>query len=133
MGYRRVTVELLYQIHIRLQAGDSHRLIAMALGVDKKTVNQDAQRILAIHIPAGTDYVATLAKLAPLLPANKKPRPAFEVLRPYAEEIHDLITGNKAESREGMQAKSAWIVLSRPGFVQFVVAKKYYNPIYRNK
>jgi len=113
MGYRRVTVELLYQIHVRLRAGDSHRMIAAALGLDKKTVNQYAQRMLAINIPAGTDYVAALARLAALLPANKKPQPAFEVLRPYAEEIHDLITGNKAECRDGMQAKSAWIVLSR--------------------
>jgi len=113
MGYRRVTVELLYQIHVRLRSGDSHRMIAAALGLDKKTVNQYAQRILALSIPAGIDYVATLAILAPLLPANKKPQPAYEVLRPYAEEIKDLITGNKAEYREGMTAKSAWIVLSR--------------------
>ena len=51
MGYRRVTVELLYQIHVRLRAGDSHRMIAAALGLDKKTVNQYAQRMLAINIP----------------------------------------------------------------------------------
>jgi hypothetical protein len=88
-------------------------MIATALGLDKKTVNQYAQRMLAINIPAGTDYVAALARLAALLPANKKPQPAYEVLRPYAEEIKDLITGNKAEYREGMQAKSAWIVLRR--------------------
>jgi len=113
MGYRRVTVELLYQIHVRLRAGDSHRMIATALGLDKKTVNQYAQRILAQKIPATTEYVATLAVLAPLLPANKKPQPAYAVLHPYAEEIKDLITGNKAEYREGMTAKSAWIVLSR--------------------
>ena len=48
------------------------------LGLDKKTINQYAKRMLAIHILAGTDYVATLASLAQLLPANKKPQPAFE-------------------------------------------------------
>ena len=42
MEYRRVTVELLYQIHVRLRSGDSHRMIAAALGLDKKTVNQYA-------------------------------------------------------------------------------------------
>ena len=106
MGYRRVTVELLYQIHVRLRAGDSHRMIAAALGLEKKTVNQYAQRMLAINIPAATDYVAALARLAALLPANKKPQPAFEVLRPYAEEIHNLITGNKAECRKACKQKA---------------------------
>ncbi|GAB6276775.1 MAG: hypothetical protein SAMD01599839_13150 [Rectinema sp.] len=113
MGYRRVTVELLYQIHVRLSAGDSHRMIATALGLDKKTVNQYAKRILTLGIPATTEYVATLAVLATLLSANKKPKPALTVLSPYAEEIKDLITGSKAEYRDGMTAKSAWIVVSR--------------------
>jgi transposase len=108
-----VTVELLYQIHVRLRAGDSHRRIAGALGLDKKTVNQYAKRILTLRIPATQDYVATLAVLAALLPANKKPKPAYTVLYPYAEEIKDLLTGDKAEYRDGMTAKSAWIVLSR--------------------
>jgi transposase len=113
MGYRRMTVELLYQMYVRLKAGDSRRVIAVALGLDKKTVSHYEQRIAKLSFPAETDYVATLAVLATILPANRKPQPAFDVLQGYAQEIKNLIVGDKEAHRDGMKAKTAWDVVSR--------------------
>jgi Transposase and inactivated derivatives len=113
MGYRRMTVEVLYQIFVRLKIGDSRHVIALALGLDKKTVTHYVHRIAKLSFPAETDYVAILAVLATILPANQKPQPAFDVVQEYAQEIKDLIVGDKEAHREGMKAKTAWEVVSR--------------------
>ena len=113
MGYRRVTVDLLYQIFIRLTRGESHRAIASELNLDKKTVNEYATRLSnVLSAPAG-DYVATLASLATLLPKNEKPKPAYTVLRLYADEIKTLIEGDKMAHLEAMKPKTAWNVIRR--------------------
>lgn len=113
MGYRRMIEELLYQILVHYKAGDSYRAIATALGLDKKTVTHYIHSIEKLSIPANLDFVATLALLSTILPANRKPQPAFECLVPYAKEIKDLIDGNKDEHRQGMKAKTAWEVIQR--------------------
>jgi len=76
-----------------------------------KTVNEYAPRIAALGIPAGAAYAEALALLATLLPTNCKPKPAFSLLASYADEIKELIKGDKESSREGMTAKSAFIVV----------------------
>jgi hypothetical protein len=103
-----MTVEVLYQIFVRLKIGDSRRVIALALGLDKKTVTHYVHRIAKLSFPAETDYVAILAALATILPAKRKPQPALDVLQAYAHETKDLIVGDKAAPLEGMKAKSAW-------------------------
>jgi len=113
MGYRRVIEELLYQILVRYKAGESCRAIASALRLDKKTVLHYVHSIEKISFPADLDFVATLAMLSTILPANRKPQPAFDCLVSYAEEIKDLITGNKNKHRQGMKAKTAWEVIRR--------------------
>ncbi len=113
MGYRRMTEELLYQILVRWHKGESCRSIATALALDKKTVNHYTCLIEGLSLPEGHDFVQTLAALSGILPANRKPQPAFECLVPYAAEIKDLVAGNRNEHRDGMKAKTAWEVISR--------------------
>jgi transposase len=105
--------EILYQILVHYKAGDSYRTIAGALGLDKKTVIHYVHSIQKLSFPADLDFVATLAILSTILPANRKPQPAFDCLVPYAEEIKNLIAGNKNEHRQGMKAKTAWEVIRR--------------------
>lgn len=113
MGYRRVTEELLYQILVRCKAGESCRAIALALRLDKKTVARYVHSIETLSLPSDLDFAATLALLSTILPSNRKPQPAFECLVPYAQEIKDLVIGNKNEHRQGMKAKTAWEVIQR--------------------
>ena len=113
MGYRRVIEELLYQILVHYKAGDSCRAIAVALGLDKKTVIHYVHCIEKLSFPADLDFAATLAILSTILLANRKPQPAYDCFAPYAEEIKDLIDGNKHEHRQGMKAKTAWEVIRR--------------------
>lgn len=113
MGYRRVTAELLWDIYSRRRAGDSNRTIALALRLDKKTVNQYVGLLAGIEIPEGTAYPAILERLAVLIPQNTKPRPSSGLLEPLGEEIRALIAGSKEEHREAMKAKTAWEVIRR--------------------
>lgn len=113
MGYRRVTAELLWDIYSRGRAGESNRVIATALGLDKKTVNQYAGGIAGLAIPDGLAYVALLERLSGLIPKNEKPKPASSVLESLEGEIAALIAGSKADHREPMKAKTAWSVISR--------------------
>ena len=113
MGYRRVKEELLYQILVHSRAGESGREIASALGLDKKTIAFYVHSIEKLSLPSDLDFVATLALLSTILPANRKPQPAYDCLAPFAKEIKDLIDGNKDEHRQGMKAKTAWEVILR--------------------
>jgi transposase len=113
MGYRRVTAELLWEIYSRRRAGESNRVIATALGLDKKTVNQYVARIAGLAIPDGLAYIAILERLSGLIPTNEKPKPASGVFEPLEGEIAALIAGSREEHREPMKAKTAWAVISR--------------------
>lgn len=111
MGYRKVIEELLYQILVHYKAGDSYRGIAVALGLDKKTVTRYVHSIETLSFPADLDFTGTLAILSTIVPLNRKPQPAYDCLIPYAQEIKELIDGNKNEHRQGMKAKTAWEVI----------------------
>jgi len=105
--------ELLYQILVHYKAGESCRAIASALRLDKKTIIRYIHSIKQLSFPDDLDFVATLAILSTILPANRKPQPAYDCLVPYAQEIKDLIGGNKNEHRQGMRPKTAWEVIRR--------------------
>jgi len=111
MGYRRMTVDLLYQIFVRLKKGESKRAIATELSLDKKTVNHYATMIAEFMNKAASDYVEILASLEAILPRNEKPKPAYAILSLYADEIKALIEGDKELHLEGMKPKSAWQVI----------------------
>lgn len=113
MGYRRVKTELIWAIYSRLRSGESNREIGLALGLDKKTVNQYAIKIAELGLPAGLAYDQLLERFEEILPRNTKPKPAVDIFQPLSNEIRVLITGNKEEHLPGMKAKTAWEVISR--------------------
>lgn len=113
MGYRRVKTELLWAIYSRLRMGESNRKIGLALGLDKKTVNQYAVKITELALPSGLAYDQLLERFAAVLPRNAKPKPAVDIFVPLSDEIRTLIAGNKAEHQPGMKPKTAWEVISR--------------------
>lgn len=112
MGYRRVQTKLILAVYLRLRIGESHRRIALELGVDKKTINQYAAGISALELPDGLSYDELLLRFSSLVPGNSKPKPAFASLAPHADEIRSLINGCKEEKRAPMKAKTAWMVVS---------------------
>ena len=111
MGYRQVTTEQLGAMWAQLKIGESNRKIAQYLGVDRKTVNHYAGRILELKIPAGASYAQALGHLAALRVDNAKPKPSMAVLAPYEEEIRLLIAGDRKAARQSMKAKTAWTVI----------------------
>lgn len=112
MGYRKVNEELLWNVYVRLRAGDSNRQIATTLKLDKKTINRYAERVSRLNLPVGLSYIELLERLELVIPANEKPRPATVFLEPYAEEIRLLIAGDKETGKPAMKAKTAWDVVS---------------------
>jgi len=112
MGYRKVNEELLWNVYSRLRKGDSNRLIASSLHLDKKTINRYAERIGELDLPAGLSYIELLERLKPIVPSNEKPKPATDILAPFADEIRLLIAGDKKAGKSPMKAKTAWEVVS---------------------
>jgi len=111
MGYHRMTAELLGAIWTRLREGISRRGIAEALGLDKKTVNQYAERIEQAGIPRDASLSQALAILTGLLDGNRKGQPALAVFEPLRDDIRHLIQGDRETHRQPMKAKTAWLVL----------------------
>ena len=111
MGYRLVTTEQLGAIWAQLKIGESHRAIARYLGIDRKTVNHYAERILELKIPPEARYSEALGHLVALRVDNAKPKPSLAVLAAYEDEIRLLIAGDRKAARQPMKAKTAWTVI----------------------
>jgi transposase len=106
-----MTTEQLGAIWAQLKIGESQRAIARYLGIDRKTVNHYAGRILELNIPSEASYAQALGYLAGLRVDNAKPKPSLAILAPYEEEIRLLIAGDRKAARQSMKAKTAWIVI----------------------
>lgn len=113
MGYRAMTVETLWEIHVRVQAGKPNRQIAKSLGLDKKTVNEYVSKMAGIDGLSEADYIEGLRLLSAIIPTNKKPRPRGSLLEPFEDEIRTLIQGDRELHRQPMKAKTAWEVIRR--------------------
>jgi transposase len=111
MGYRLVTTELLGVIWTQLKIGETNRAIARHLGIDRKTVNGYADKILKLGIPPETSYGEALGRLSALLVENAKVKPSMARLAPLEDEIRDLIGGDRKAGRQPMKAKTAWCVI----------------------
>jgi transposase len=111
MGYHGMTAQELGAIWTRLKARESHRGIAMALGLDKKTVNLYATKITAAGIGPEIPLAEALPILEGLLDSNRKHRPALTALEPHLGDIRGLIQGDRSTGRQPMKAKTAWLVL----------------------
>lgn len=113
MGYRKVNEELLWNVYVRLRAGDSQRQIATMLKLDKKTINRYAEGLGKLDLPVGLSYIELFERLKAVVPLNEKPKPASGFLMSYADEIRMLIAGDNKKGKSPMKAKTAWEVVSR--------------------
>jgi transposase len=111
MGYRLVTTEQLGVIWTQLKIGETNRAIARHLGMDRKTVNVYADRILKLAIPPDASFSQALGCLATLQANNAKAKPSMARLAPLEGEIRDLIGGDRKAGRQPMKAKTAWSVI----------------------
>ena len=108
MGYRAMNIEILYGVWRRWKDGQKPAEIARQEGLHRATVYGYAKAFESLELPAdaGAEQVRTV--LLGLVPANRKPSPAQELLTPHTAEIKDLIT----RRQEPLKAKSAWVVIS---------------------
>lgn len=111
MGYRLVTADQLGQMWTRHRRGESDRAIARDLGFDRKTVKVYIEAIEKLALAATTDYDEALARLNALLVQNARNRPSMAILGDLEEEIRTLLVGDRAQNRQPMKAKTAWIVI----------------------
>jgi len=111
MGYRLVTTQLLGVLWTQLKIGETNRAIARHLGMDRKTVNVYADKILKLAIPPDASFNQALGCLAALRVENAKAKPSMALLAPLEDEIRDLVGGDRKAGRQGMKAKTAWSVI----------------------
>lgn len=111
MGYRLVTTEQLGVIWTQLKIGETNRAIARHLGMDRKTINLYAERILKLTIPPDASFNQALGYLAALQGNNAKAKPSMARLTPLEDEIRDLVGGDRKVGRQPMKAKTAWLVI----------------------
>ncbi len=111
MGYRTMKPEELFEIWSRLIKGHSRRRIAQERGLDRKTVNEYAARILKLSIPAGTSYTKAIEILSQVCKENRKPQPSQTIFSLYQDEIQKLLEGEPEKLRLPMKAITVWEVL----------------------
>jgi transposase len=108
MGYRAMNIEVLYSLWRRWKDGQRPAEIARQEGLHRATVYDYFRAFEALDLPADAAVETVRAALLSVVPANKKPSPAQDLLAPYLTEITDLITRDK----EPLKPKSAWAVIN---------------------
>jgi transposase len=103
-----MNIEILYGVWRRWKDGQKPAEITRQEGLHRATVYSylKAFEALELGVDAGAEQVR--AALLSLVPGNRKPSPAQDLLTPHTAEITDLIT----RSKEPLKAKSAWAVVS---------------------
>ena len=107
MGYRAMTIETLYDMHRRWKDGQRPAEIARQTGIHRATVYDYLKIFESLEIPDNASPEHIRAALLGIIPANKKPAPAQELLAPLGDEIKELIT----RKPEPLKPKSAWEVI----------------------
>lgn len=91
--------------------GESKRAIARRLELDRGTVNRYADAIRDLAIPLDAPLADVRARLAALVSANAKEKPARAVFGPLEEEIRGLLGGDRTTGALPMKIKTAWLVI----------------------
>ena len=110
MGYRRMTVEDLYDIFRRWHQGQSIKRIARATERDRKTVREYLKNISAKGFSPGCrlpEKEKIYAVLHELIPQTERQALIKEKLKEHLEEIRNLIHDEK----EPVKPKTAWLIV----------------------
>ncbi len=108
MGYRAMNIEVLYGVWRRWKAGQRPAEIARQEGLHRATVYGYARAFEALAVPGDAGAEQIRAALLTIVPANRKPSPAQELLAAHAADITELITRRV----EPLKPKSVWEVIS---------------------
>jgi hypothetical protein len=103
-----MNIEVLYNLWRRWKDGQRPAEIARQLGLHRATVYDYLRAFEALGLPADAGVETVRASLLGIVPANRKPSPAQDLLTPYLVEITDLIT----RAKEPLKPKSVWVVIS---------------------
>ena len=143
MGYRRMTVEHVYEILRRWHAGQSVSRISVAEECDRKTVRKYIQKFNEAGLRIGKklpdkERIWEMIETK-ILPKVERHRPASDQLEPFQEIVRDMIH----DSKEPLKPKSVYQVLmakhdldtSYETFKNFIrekgLAKKLLKPMIR--
>lgn len=107
MGYRAMTIEILYEMHRRWKDSQRPAEIARQTGTHRATVHEYLKAFEGLELPVEAPAAQIRAALVSLIPANRKPAPAQDLLTPLGDEIKDLIN----RKPEPLKPKSAWEVI----------------------
>lgn len=110
MGYRRMNVNDLKEIHRRLMSGQSLKAISEVIGYDRKTLRvyreaMDAVGLLSDQCPDTEEALSTA--FFNILPTNKRRSPVTDQFTMHRDEIKELITRDE----NPLKPKSAYLVI----------------------
>ena len=112
MGYRRMNINDLKDIYLRLRSSQSIRLISDATGCDRKTVRLYRDAMVAYGIlsdqPPESDEALSRA-LFSLLPSNERNSPIQDAFTKHQDEIVELIT----RTEDPLKPKTAFLVIKQ--------------------
>ena len=108
MGYRAMNIEILYGVYRRWRDGQRPTEIARQEGLHRATVYDYFKAFECLGLPCDAETGQIRAALLTIVPGNRKPSPAQDLLAPHTAEIKDLISRRS----EPLKPKSAWAVIS---------------------
>jgi len=107
MGYRKMDINVLFEIWRRWKDGWTKQLIIDTFGIDRKTLAKYVRVFECLSLPEKPSLEALRQALHGIVPQNKKPAPAFQALKSHEAEIRSLI----GDHDNAMKPKTAWLVI----------------------
>lgn len=107
MGYRAMTIDILYDMYRRWKDDQRPAEIARQTGTHRATVYDYLKTFDTLCLPHEASAEQVRSALLGIIPANRKPSPAQDLLVPLADEIKELVN----RKQEPLKPKSAWEVV----------------------
>ena len=107
MGYRKMDINLLFEIYRRCNGGWSKQRMVDSFGIDRKTLVKYLRAFESLAVEGESTPQAIRQALEGIVPKNEKPAPAFRALKPYEAEIRSLI----GDHDNPVKPKTAWLVI----------------------
>ena len=110
MGYRRMNINDLRDLHRRLASGQSINEVSIALGFDRKTIRRYRDGMQSSGILSSTDLIENLENaLRDLLPKNERECPIQDGYLRKMDEIKKLTT----RKEDPLKLKTAFLVMKQ--------------------